>query len=383
MTGTVDDGLESKGPRWGRVLAEVAVVFIGITASFWVDDWREKRQDTETFHRILGEIYYDLRIDDSIMRGLAADNNRALSAASDLVLRDAPLPENEELTRQLALAFASWDPQATLGGYTRLVNTPLAIPVNDVQMSLDNTFGLFFPAQERVREQIAEIRALANVHWLGRGVIPCAGVIDGLDVEDWMIEDLDLRNQARPADDALQRDGRCIPAASNDAVSVEAMKDESFRTALRRVIAIRRGIAGDIVWLRTINGKLRTTLEAYLPDISLPIKTLGLVGSATSVGWEVANAIDMRRKAPNDWVLDVTLTDGEVKFAANRAWTMNWGAPQPWVGTDSGMSFAPGQVALGDVFPQGRGQFNGLNIPVKAGRYRVTFNSRTGEYRFE
>jgi hypothetical protein len=207
--------------------------------------------------------------------------------------------------------------------------------------------------------------------------------MDRLDAEGWMIEDLDLGNQARPADDALLGDGRCIPAASNDAVSVEAMRDESFRTALRRVIAIRRGVAGDILWLRTINAKLRATLEAYLPDISLPIKTLGLIGSATPVGWEVANAIDMRRTAPNDWVLDVTLTDGEVKFAANGAWTMNWGAPQPWVGTDVGMSFAPGQVALEDVFPQGRGQFNGLNIPVKAGRYRVTFNSRTGEYRFE
>jgi hypothetical protein len=383
MSSTVDDAGQSQGRPRGRILTEVAVVFIGITASFWVDDWREKRQDTETFHRILGEIYYDLRIDDSITRGLAADNNRALLAASDLVFRDGPLPEGEELTRQLTRVFASWEPQATLGGYTRLVNTPLAIPVNDVQMSLDNTFGLFFPAQERVRAQIDDIRALADVHWWGRGVIPCTGVMDGIDVEGWMIEDLDLKNQARPVDDALQRDGGCIPAASNDAVAAQAMRDESFRTVLRRVVAIRQGVAGDVIWLRTINARLRATIEGYLPDISLPIKTLGLVGSATPVGWEVANAIDMRRTAPNEWVLDVTLTDGEVKFAANGAWTMNWGAPHPWVGTDVGMTFAPGQVPLEDVFPRGRGQFNGLNIPVTAGHYRVSFNSRTGEYRFE
>lgn len=371
------------GRRWGRVLAEVAVVFVGITASFWVDDWRQQRQDTETFHRILGEIYYDLRIDESLLIGLAANNNRALLVASDLVLRDRPLPDGDELTRQLGLVFLDFTPESTLGGYTRLANTPLAIPVNDVQLSLDNIYGLYIPGQEGMLELIAGIRRLGTEHWWGRGVIPCNDAIEGIDLTEAQVEAMDIRGQIRPAQDAILREGSCIPAPFNAAAAGEAMADESFRKAIRQVITIRRALAGDIVWLRSINARLRGTLEDYLPDISLPIETLGIVGSATPAGWDAAHAIGMKRMATNDWGLELSLADGEVKFAANRAWTMNWGAPQPWVATDVGMSFAEGQVSLDSVFPQGRARFNGLNIPVRAGRYRVSFNTQTGDYRFE
>ena len=43
--------------RWA---GEIIAIFLGISASFWVDDWREERQDTETFNRILGEVYYNV-----------------------------------------------------------------------------------------------------------------------------------------------------------------------------------------------------------------------------------------------------------------------------------------------------------------------------------
>jgi hypothetical protein len=52
-----------------------------------VDEWREERQDTDTFHRILGEIYYNVILDESAMTGLAATNNQQLQYAADLALR--------------------------------------------------------------------------------------------------------------------------------------------------------------------------------------------------------------------------------------------------------------------------------------------------------
>lgn len=53
---------------------------------------------------------------------------------------------------------------------------------------------------------------------------------------------------------------------------------------------------------------------------------------------------------------------GEAKFRANDSWDTNWGAAD---------------------FPTGVGVLNGPNIPVPAGRYKVTFNPGTGEYNFE
>ena len=90
--------------------------------------------------------------------------------------------------------------------------------------------------------------------------------------------------------------------------------------------------------------------------------SLGIIGNATPGGWD--NDTDLERDAtdPSLWRLRVVLTDGEAKFRANDDWAVNWGA--------------------GD-FPAGVGTFDGANIPVTAGEYRITFNSITGAYSFE
>jgi hypothetical protein len=76
-------------------------------------------------------------------------------------------------------------------------------------------------------------------------------------------------------------------------------------------------------------------------------------------------------KDPNDlnqWTTsNVTLTsfadatDGGVKFRADTAWAVNWGAAD---------------------FPNGIGTQNGPNIQCTAGTFNVHFNSATGEYAF-
>ena len=53
--------------------------------------------------------------------------------------------------------------------------------------------------------------------------------------------------------------------------------------------------------------------------------------------------------------------DGEVKFAADGGWDVNWGAAE---------------------FPYGTGVQGGSNIPYKAGSYSVYLNDITGQYMF-
>ncbi|MBK9255242.1 MAG: SusF/SusE family outer membrane protein [Saprospiraceae bacterium] len=76
-------------------------------------------------------------------------------------------------------------------------------------------------------------------------------------------------------------------------------------------------------------------------------------------------------KDPNDfnlWTLNgvvltnyADVTDGGIKFRANAAWAINWGARE---------------------FPGGVGVLNGPNIEPVAGTYNVVFRSDTGEYLF-
>jgi hypothetical protein len=175
---TLVEEVERPGRRWRVLAVELVVIFIGITASFWVDEWREQRQDTETFHRILGEIYYDAILDESGLAGMAAFNNLALRHASNMAIRETDPPPGDELVTQLDIVFDANRVSPTLGGYNRLTNTPLAIPVNDVQLDLDYRYGLYVSFHEEAAREFSDLRALRAAEWADRGVSQDAGAPD-------------------------------------------------------------------------------------------------------------------------------------------------------------------------------------------------------------
>jgi glycosidase len=90
--------------------------------------------------------------------------------------------------------------------------------------------------------------------------------------------------------------------------------------------------------------------------------TVGLIGSATSNGWDSSTAMTKDPADPHKWSLNITLTNGEAKFRANNSWDVNWG---------------------NNSFPAGTAFQNGQNIPVTAGQYLVTFNDVSREYYFQ
>ncbi|MBK8701743.1 MAG: SusF/SusE family outer membrane protein [Saprospiraceae bacterium] len=103
------------------------------------------------------------------------------------------------------------------------------------------------------------------------------------------------------------------------------------------------------------------SLEYNFTEI-MPFTTVGLVGSATAGGWDTDTDMVQDATDPSLWSLDTDLVNGEAKFRAENAWTVNWGAKD---------------------FPTGTGTQDGPNIPVYYGNYTVTFNSSTGAYNFQ
>lgn len=95
-------------------------------------------------------------------------------------------------------------------------------------------------------------------------------------------------------------------------------------------------------------------------DFEIGIKpNIGIIGSATPTGWD--SDTDMEETSPGVYELVITLAAGEVKFRADNAWTVNWGA---------------------STFPSGVGTQNGPNIPVTAGIWKVRFEFPSGAYSF-
>ena len=101
----------------------------------------------------------------------------------------------------------------------------------------------------------------------------------------------------------------------------------------------------------------------FAPDNAPTYTTVGIIGSATSQGWNASTPMLQDATYPHVWTLsNVTLSAGEAKFRANNAWDVNWGAAD---------------------FPSGTATQNGANIPVTAGKYNISFNDETRAYNFE
>ncbi len=97
-------------------------------------------------------------------------------------------------------------------------------------------------------------------------------------------------------------------------------------------------------------------------DRSTPYDEIGIIGSAQQPGdWTTDTDMIQNPVNPFLWSKTITLVDGEAKFRADNAWTVNWGSAD---------------------FPGGIGVQEGPNIPAKSGTYTVSFNTGTGEYYF-
>lgn len=91
---------------------------------------------------------------------------------------------------------------------------------------------------------------------------------------------------------------------------------------------------------------------------------ISLIGSAVPGGENWDKDLDLTQNSEDStiWKGTYELVQGEAKFRADHDWTFNWGASD---------------------FPTGKAVQDGANIPVAAGRYKITFNSLTGDYNFE
>ncbi|URM38212.1 SusE domain-containing protein [Flavobacterium anhuiense] len=105
--------------------------------------------------------------------------------------------------------------------------------------------------------------------------------------------------------------------------------------------------------------KLTYTLDPYAAGAgAATYSTVGIIGSATSKGWDASTPMVKSTFNAHVWTLGVTsLNDGEVKFRANDAWDVSWGGKTPFSGGGTGD-----------------------NIPVAKSKYVIYFNDLDGSY---
>jgi hypothetical protein len=364
----------------GLLFLEAAVIFLGITSSFWIEEWRQNREDLDTYHHLLEEIYYNAVIDEaSVPIGIAA-NNLALKDALELtVLNSSDLDEDQLFGRldHIFVGSAWFVGSFNRAGYVRLSNTPLSIPFDETLLTLDHLFASLDGLQSSFRSVGGQIGELGARYWRAEGLISCSGAAsnDGTTIlmeRPYMAE---IRTLMYPG-------GECISEAENRARAAELLDGPDFQNALRQVIDLRQ----DIAWLLGLNQEalrdLKTVIENRLPDVSLPVVSVELMSWPIVMTEETERRTPMRQTGPHTWEVTAELTDGFIKFRANEDWAINWGAPFPDMIDSPGFLWNSDRVRIEDVFPSGPAAFNGMNLPVRAGTYLVTFNSQTFEYEF-
>ena len=120
-------------------------------------------------------------------------------------------------------------------------------------------------------------------------------------------------------------------------------------------------VAADAFYAFTVNADEMTyTFEPYDASGAATYASIGFLGDATPAGWDADTDLTKSAFNPHIWYAkSVELVDGEMKFRANDAWDMNWGA---------------GTAISGQAVK------DGANIPVSAGTYDIWFNDLTGHY---
>lgn len=363
----------------GLLVLEAAVIFAGITASFWMEEWRQSRDDLDTYHHLLEEIYYNAVIDESRLPLAIAGNNLALKDALEMSVLDSELPPDPELWRRLEHIFWASATGINDAGYVRLSNTSLSIPFDETMITLDDAFASLTGLRGAMEDGDRQIEALRAAHWRSAGMVSCWGAAS--DDGSTVLMDRPYMAEIRKL---LYPDGVCITQAENDSLARDLVTSPGFRNALRQVIDLRQGTAWLIGWQAGAIESIKSAIEMRLPDVSLPIASMELINwPAGETTERTEDQTPMRRSGPHTWEVTLELPDGFIKFKANEDWSINWGAPFPTMIDAPGFLWSSDQVRVEDVFPSGAADLHGMNLPIRGGHYRVSFNSQTFEYQFE
>ncbi|WP_432277879.1 DUF6090 family protein [Microcosmobacter mediterraneus] len=143
---------------------------------------------------------------------------------------------------------------------------------------------------------------------------------------------------------------------------LELIQTESFRNAL---ISTNRQNELILIFISDYMDDIYYNMKSvkdYEPGVKLFYNNVGVLGSATTNGWEKSIPMTLIDAKLNIWEIKIVLKEGGVKFRTNESWTTNWG---------------------GETFPKGECIYFGDNIEVKeAGYYHIRLDLLKKNYQF-
>jgi len=372
--------------RLPSLLLEVFAIFLGISASFVVEEWRQDRQDVRTFEHFLEAIYYDAAREQAVTSRIVYQNNQVVGALSVLLGPGTDGLADDELMALLNVVLQPWGQPRGDASYQALLEADLSLQLDDTMKQIHDLYAtreLFFSIRARLIDDHSDALALAMGDW---GLQTNAPIVSWDEAGGSLVTDLRLDH---PMYAGVRKLLENYGEAEFTRISAERARTSLQNPESRRILnqVLQRVVRSSDMAIAVMgtDRNIQAVVRQRLPDIRLPVRSLGLVGSATRAGWVLPKA---ERLAPEPgqagwWSAELTLTDGMAKFVANENYGTSWGVEYSWDVIDP---LAHETFYLGNpdaVFPTGIGILDGQNIPIRAGRYHVRFNVRTFEYTFD
>jgi hypothetical protein len=372
--------------RLPSLLLEVFAIFLGISASFVVEEWRQDRQDVETFEHFLEAIYYDAEREQAVTSRIVYMNNQ-LVGALNLLLRDGASDlSDDELLALFDVVLRPWGQPRGDASYQALLEADLTLPLDHTMKQIQDLYAtreLFFSIRAHLIQEHGSAVTRSMGDW---GMQIDAPLVSWDPAGGSLVTDLRLDHPMYAGVRKLLEDYGEEKFRKNSAERARrSLQDPASRQVLQQVLQRVIHSSDMAIAVMGTDQNIKAVVRQRLPDIRLPVRNLGLVGSATQAGWVLPRAEPLRpvRGDPDWWSAELTLQDGMAKFVANANYGTSWGTDYSWEVIDP---LAHETVYLGDpdaVFPTGTGVLDGQNIPIRAGRYRVGFNVRSYEYAFD
>jgi hypothetical protein len=372
--------------RLPSLLLEVFAIFLGISASFVVEEWRQDRQDVRTFEHFLEAIYYDAAREQAVTSRIVYQNNQVVGALSVLLGPGTAGLADDELMALLNVVLQPWGQPRGDASYQALLEADLSLQLDDTMKQIHDLYAtreLFFSIRARLIDDHSDALALAMGDW---GLQTNAPIVSWDEAGGSLVTDLRLDH---PMYAGVRKLLENYGEAEFTRISAERARTSLQNPESRRILnqVMQRVVRSSDMAIAVMgtDQNIKAVVRQRLPDIRLPVRNLGLVGSATRAGWVLPRAEPLAPEPGQDawWNAELTLTDGMAKFVANENYGTSWGVQYSWDVIDP---LAHETFYLGDpdaVFPAGIGVLDGQNIPIRAGRYRVRFNVHTYEYAFE
>ena len=365
---------------------EIFAVFIGISVSLLLDDWRQTRIDQSQVHKILTQIHSNALEHRDQYRYQAVQMTLASEDTLGLALRKESLwPETSGRSIFGLIFYEPFVPNR-LVGLERIVNSELLADFTDLRSDLDHY-------HDRLQFQFVNNEKMFDVATrIQTELLQSSGVIlaQGNPASPEELETLsgmEQRHQDLATAPYLGMNRQEL-SDRNSAALLAAVEKEDFRSLLTTLATLHVDGASEALKMEVLANDIVATIETFAPDIRLRFDTVGIDGTATGSDFSEKDgpslSIPMSPSSTDSgvWQLTTNLVSGDLVFRADNSRDHYWGAPYTYRNAQRGNQYEfLGDTA--DVFPRGTAESRGLFIPIQPGRYEIIFNSHTLEYSFD